>query len=46
MSKVRKVMKKSVLDRVGAPKCGKSGLFSKVRVRVRVSFSRCEDVHF
>ena len=40
MCKVGKVMKKNFLDNVLGPKCGKSGLFSKamvsVRVRVRV----------
>ena len=41
-----------LLDNVLGPKCRKSGLFSKarvsirVKVRVRVSFSRCENVHF
>ena len=43
-------MKKEFLDNVLGPKCGKSGLFSKarvsVRVRVRVSFSMCENGHF
>ena len=40
--KVGRVMKKEFLDNVLGPKCGKSGLFSKarvsVRVRVRVSY--------
>ena len=50
MSKVGKVMKKEFLDNVLGPKCGKSGLFSKarvsVRVRVRVSYSIGENGHF
>ena len=50
MCRVGKVMKKEFLDNVLGPKCGKSGLFSKarvsVRVRVRVSFSICENGHF
>ena len=50
MSKVGKVMKKDVLDNFLGRKCGKSGLFSKarvsVRVRVRVSYSICENGHF
>ena len=50
MSKVGKVMKKDVLDNVLGQKCGKSGLFSKarvsVRVRFRVSYSICENGHF
>ena len=43
---------KKSLDNVLGPKCGKSGLFSKarvsvgVRVRVRVSYSICENGHF
>ena len=51
--KVGKVMKKDVLDNVLGPKCGKSGLFSKARVsvrvrviRVRVSYSIGENGHF
>ena len=52
MCKVGKVMKKEFLDNVLGPKCGKSGLFSKarvsvrVRVRVGVSYSICENGHF
>ena len=52
MSKVGKVMKKEFLDNVLGPKCRKSGLFSKGRVsarvrdRVRVSYSSCENGHF
>ena len=50
MSKVGKVIKKEFLDNVLGPKCGKSGLFSKarvsVRVRVRGSYSSCENGHF
>ena len=50
MSKVGKVMKKDVLDNFLGRKCGKSGLFSKarvsVRVRVRVSYSIGENGHF
>ena len=44
--KVGKMMNKVFWDKVWAPKCGKSGLFSKARVSVRVSFSRCKNVHF
>ena len=36
LCKVGKVMKKEFLDNVLGPKCGKSGLFSKGRVNVRV----------
>ena len=36
MSKVGKVMKKEFFDNILGPKCGKSGLFSKARVSVRV----------
>ena len=36
VSKVGKVMKKDVLDNFLGRKCGKSGLFSKARVSVRV----------
>ena len=52
MSKVGKVMKKELLDNLLGPKCGKSLLFSKarvsvrVRLRVRVSYSSCENGHF
>ena len=52
MCKVGKVMKKEFLDSVLGPKCGKSGLFSKARVsvrvrdRVRVSYSISENGHF
>ena len=45
MSKVGKVMKKVFLDKVG-PQSVEKGTFSKAMVRVSVSFSRCENVHF
>ena len=37
VSKVGKEMKKEFLDNVLGPRCGKSGLFSKARVSIRVS---------
>ena len=52
MSRVGKVMKKEFLDNALGPKCGKSGLFSKarvsvrVKVRVRVIYSIGENGHF
>ena len=52
VSKVGKGMKKELLDNFLCPKSGKSGLFSKarvsvrVRVRARVSCSSCENGHF
>ena len=50
VSNVGKVIQEEFLEKVLGPKCAKSGLFSKarvsVRVRVRVSFSRCEMTTF
>ena len=50
MSKVGKVIQEEFSENVFDSKCAKSGLFSKVRVsvrvRVRVSFSRCEMTTF
>ena len=52
VSNVGKVIQEEVLEKVLGPKCAKSGLFPKakvsdmVRVRVRVSFSRCEMTTF
>ena len=52
MSKVAKVIKEQFLENIFCPKCAKSGLFRKarvsvrVRVRVGVSFSRCEMTTF
>ena len=50
VSKVGKGNKEEFLENGLGPKCTKSGLFSKagvsVRVRVRVSFSRCEMTTF
>ena len=48
-----KVIQEEFLEKVLGPKCAKSGLFAKarvsvrpVRVRVRVSFSRCQMTTF
>ena len=50
VSNVGKVIQEEFLEKVLGPKCTKVGFFSKarvsVRVRVRVSFSRCEMTTF
>ena len=50
VSKVGKVIQEEFLENLFGPKCAKSGRFEKarvnVRVRVRVSFSRCEMTTF
>ena len=40
------MIQEEFLEKVLGPKCAKSGLFSKSRVSVRVSFSRCEMTTF